>query len=233
MAIKDWPEQLRPREKLLQQGAQHLTDAELLAIFLRTGVTGTDAVTLAQQLLEHFGSLPALLSADLATFTQAKGLGQAKYVQLQAVLEMARRYFEQQLRSGVDFHRPEQVAAFLRHLFSEPEREYFVVLYLNSQHQLLEHEVLFKGTVNESAVYPREVARQALLKNATALIVAHNHPGGTCQPSDADLQLTALLAKTLQLLDIHLLDHLILSRYTHHWLSLRQHQPHLFSARHM
>lgn len=229
MAIKDWPEQLRPREKLLQLGADKLTDAELLAIFLRTGVAGTDAVTLAEQLLKHFGGLPALLSADLATFSQAKGLGQAKYVQLQATLEMARRFFEQQLKTKVDFHHPQQVAAFLRHLFSEPEREYFVVLYLNAQHQLLEHDVLSKGTVNETSVYPREVARQALLKNASALIVAHNHPSGSCRPSTADKQLTRSLTQALHLLEITLLDHIILSSPDGRWHSMREEEPNLFT----
>ncbi|WP_294947813.1 DNA repair protein RadC [Sulfurivirga sp.] len=226
MAIRDWPAESRPREKLLRQGPEALTDAELLAIFLRTGVAGVSAVELAQQLLDHFGGLDALLRADLDAFTRAKGLGTAKYVQLKATLEMARRYFEQQLRQGETFSRPEAVAGFLRHLFDGSERELFVVLHLDNAHRLLAHETLFTGTLTETAVYPREVARQALLRNAAAIIVAHNHPSGSVTPSTADRHITRRLNAALALLDIRLLDHFIVAGKR--WCSLRQLAPEIF-----
>ena len=229
MAIKDWPAAERPREKLLQQGAQALTDAELLAIFLRTGVAGQSAVALAQSLLEHFGSLHALLNADQATFTRARGLGTAKYVQLQATLEMARRYFEQPLREGLIVSQPEQVARWLQHQFSDQSRECFMVLFLDTQHRLIHHDTLFFGTVNEAPVYPREVARRALEHNASALIVAHNHPSGSIQPSQADLAITRQLNQALNLLDIRLLDHFIIAAGGR-WRSLCQTEPGLFQA---
>ncbi len=226
MAIKDWPAERRPREKLLQLGAPHLTDAELLAIFLRTGVAGTDAVTLAQQLLDHFGSLSALLDADKTAFCRAHGLGEAKYVQLQAVLEMARRYFETRLRNADALTSPDSAARYLMHQLPDTEREYFVALFLDNAHRLIQSEVLFSGTLTETAVYPREVARRALLHNAAALIVAHNHPGGQLTPSKADRQLTRRLIEALHLLEIRLLDHLILA--PPHWHSLHQTHPELF-----
>jgi len=216
MAIKDWPADQRPREKLLTHGAHTLDDAELLAIFLRTGINGCDAVTLAQHLLDHFGSLDALLDADQHSFCTAKGLGPAKYVQLQAVLEMARRYFASQLRSGKAFHDPATAAHYLMHCLPDSEREHFLALFLDQQHRLIHEQVLFSGTLNETAVYPRELARQALLHNAATLIVAHNHPSGSLTPSQADLSLTRHITQALELLSLRLLDHLILA--PPHWL---------------
>lgn len=226
MAIKDWPESERPREKLLQYGAEALTDAELLAIFLRTGVAGTSAVELAQQLLDHFGSLAALMEADLDTFCQAKGLGQAKYVQLQATLEMARRTLRNRLQLGQRFDSAETAGAYCQHLLGGRDHEAFAALYLDAQHRLIEDEILFRGTLTETAVHPREVARNALRHNAAAVIVAHNHPSGTLSPSEADRQLTQRLSKALELLDIRLLDHLIVT--DRDWLSLQRNDPFIF-----
>ncbi len=228
MAIKDWPASQRPREKLLNQGAAALTDAELLAIFLRTGVAGSSAVALAQQLLDHFGSLAALMEADLDTFCQARGLGQAKYVQLQATLEMARRTLRNQLQSGPTFHSPGTVGTYCQHLLCGLDHEAFAVLYLDAQHRLIEDEILFRGTLTETAVHPREVVRQALTHNAAAVIVTHNHPSGSLTPSEADRHLTRQLADALALLEMQLLDHLIVT--SQDWLSLRHTAPELFQG---
>ena len=218
MSIRHWPAERRPREKLLQHGPQALSDAELLAIFLRTGVSGVDAVTLAQQLLDHFGSLDALLDADRDTFCAARGLGEAKYVQLQAVLEMARRYFETRLRQHDTLSDPESAARYLMHQLPDTDREHFMALFLDNAHRLIQCEVLFSGTLAETAVYPREVARHALQHNAAAVIVAHNHPSGLPIPSEADRVLTRQLVNALHLLEIRLLDHLILAPPTWHSL---------------
>jgi len=226
MAIKDWPASQRPREKLLHHGAETLTDAELLAIFLRTGVAGMDAVRLAQSLLDHFGSLAALMEADLDTFCQAKGLGRAKYVQLQATLEMARRTLRNRLQTGRTFDSAETAGAYCLHLLGSRDHEAFAVLYLDAQHRLIEDEILFRGTLTETTVHPREVARQALRHNAAAIIVAHNHPSGSPEPSPADHALTRRLAQALTLLEIHLLDHFIVTAAA--WSSLRRQAPHLF-----
>jgi len=222
MAISDWHENDRPREKLLKFGAQHLSDAELLAIFLRTGVKGKSAVALAQELLDHFGSLHALLCADQKNFCQAKGLGQAKFAQLKAVLEMARRHFESGLKKGAPLQTPEAVAQFLHHSFPQQDaRERFGVLLLNQKHQLIQFDILFTGTLNQASIHLREVIKHALLNNAAAVIIAHNHPSGDPTPSRADIQLTQQLKNALNLVEIPLLDHLILGDQGR-WLSLNQ-----------
>lgn len=222
MAITDWHENDRPREKLLKFGADSLSDAELLAIFLRVGVKGKSAVALAQELLEHFGSLHALLAAEASEFCQAKGLGQAKFVQLKAVLEMARRHFESGLKKGNAFHTPEAVAQFLHHSFpSHDARERFGVLALNQKHQLIRFDILFEGTLNQASVHPREVVKHALLHNAAAVIIAHNHPSGDPTPSQSDIVLTQQLHAALTLMEIPLLDHLILGDQGR-WVSLNQ-----------
>ncbi|WP_305857525.1 RadC family protein [Balneatrix alpica] len=209
MAIKDWPASERPREKLLTQGAAQLTDAELLAIFLRTGVAGKSAVVLAQELLHGFGSLAALLKADLASFSQGKGLGSAKYAQLQAVLEMARRHLGEQLRRDNVFTAPEQVRQYLLALLRAEEREIFACLLLDSQHRLIHMEPLFMGTIDAASVYPREVVKLALRYNAAAMIVAHNHPSGIAEPSRADELITQRLKQALALVEVRLLDHMV------------------------
>lgn len=209
MAISDWPEAERPREKLLARGPQALSDAELLAIFLRTGVKGKTAVDLARELLTQFGSLRALLNADQARFTACKGLGLAKYVQLQAVLEMARRHLRETLERGDAITSPTLTRAFLlRHLRDHPY-EIFAALFLDTRHRVIRYEELFRGTLDGASVYPREVAKRALDLNAAAVIFAHNHPSGIAEPSACDREITAKLRQALALFDIRVLDHII------------------------
>jgi len=210
MSILDWPAGERPREKLLDLGAHALTDAELLAIFLRTGRPGTTAVGLAQELLKEFGSLRALMQADCATFTQAKGLGNAKYAQLQAVLEMARRHTFEELDRGDVLTSPEATRAYLSSQLRNYPYEVFACLFLDNQHHILEFEELFRGTIDGASVYPREVVKKALDHNAAAVIFAHNHPSGISEPSQADKQITDKLKQALGLLDIRVLDHFII-----------------------
>ena len=210
MAIRDWPSAERPREKLLTHGPKHLSDAELLAIFLRTGCAGKSAVDLARDLLLQFDGLRPLLDADRDTFCQAKGLGAAKYVQLQAVLEMSRRHLKEVLKKGDSYTEVEQVKQFLSGQLRHQQREVFAVLYLDNQHRLITFEELFKGTINCAHVYPREIAKCGLKYNAAAVILAHNHPSGISEPSQADILLTKEISKALDLLEIRLLDHMII-----------------------
>ncbi len=223
MSITDWHEHDRPREKLLNFGAQHLSDAELLAIFLRVGVKGHSAVELAQILLDHFGSLHTLLNANQEEFCQIKGLGQAKYVQFKALLELSNRYFESELSKGPSFSDPEKVARYLAHSLAFKNRESFIVLLLDQQHQLIHSETLFTGTLNQSQVHVREVLKSALDHHAAAVILAHNHPSGDPTPSQSDIQLTQTLTKALQLIEIRTLDHIIIGD-NGRWHSLAQHQ---------
>ena len=209
MAISDWPLSERPREKLLQLGPKALSDAELLAIFLRTGVSGCDAVTLARQLLNHFGSLRRLMGASQHEFCQAKGLGEAKFVQLQAVLELSKRYMQQQLQRETVFTEPALVKKFLSHTIGHEQREIFLLLYLDNQHRLIASEPLFMGTIDASPVYPRIVVQRALAHNAAAVILAHNHPSGVAEPSRADRAITERLTQAMALVDIKILDHFV------------------------
>lgn len=211
MSIQQWPESQRPRERLLQYGAQALSDAELLAIFLRTGVKGISAVELAQNVLKAQGSLQALLGASEAEFCQTHGLGRAKYVQLQAVLEMTRRYLAEQLEESCVFESADSVRQFLRLKMASLDQEVFAVLFLNSQHQLIEFAPMFYGTISKAAVYPREIIKKALAVNAAAIILAHNHPSGTVTPSPADEQITENIQQAANLLDIKVLDHFIVT----------------------
>lgn len=209
MAIRDWPEGERPREKLLLKGPTALSDAELLAIFLRTGVTGQSAVDLARHLLTTFDGLRGLLSADRATFSAARGLGDAKFAQLQAVLELSRRYLgEEMIREHV-FTSPEAVRRYLQTALSNRHQEVFMVLFLDSQHRLIAAEELFFGTIDGAAVYPREVVRRCLHHNASAVIFAHNHPSGVAEPSGDDERITRHLKQALGLVDVRVLDHLV------------------------
>ncbi len=210
MGIKDWPADQRPREKLLAHGATTLTDAELLAIFLRTGSPGKSAVDLAQDLLVEFTSLRALMQADCATFTQAKGLGNAKYAQLQAVLEMARRHTFEELDRGDVLTSPEATRAYLSNQLRHYPHEVFACLFLDNQHHILKFEELFRGTIDGASVYPREVVKKALEHNAAAVIFAHNHPSGISEPSQADRLITDKLKEALALMDIRVLDHFII-----------------------
>ncbi|WP_278442568.1 RadC family protein [Pseudomonas oryzihabitans] len=209
MGIKDWPAQERPREKLLQQGAQALTDAELLAIFLRTGVTGKSAVDLARQLLGEFGSLRALLEADLAAFSTHLGLGPAKFSQLQAVLEMGRRHLAEGLKRDSALESPQQVRDYLKARLRHEPHEIFGCLFLDTRHRVLAFEALFHGTIDGASVYPRQVVKRALAHNAAAVILTHNHPSGIAEPSQADRLLTTRLKDALALVDVRVLDHFI------------------------
>lgn len=209
MAITDWPADERPREKLLARGAVNLSDAELLAIFLRTGVTGKSAVDLARDLLTSFGGLRQLLVADLTTFTQHHGLGPAKFSQLQAVLEMSNRHLAQTLQKENALTSPQLTQRYLMSKLRDRQSEAFVALFLDSQHRVIEYVELAHGTIDGAAVYPREVVKMALSKNAAAIIFAHNHPSGISEASQADKAITERLVKALSLLDIRVLDHII------------------------
>ncbi|MDT4288989.1 DNA repair protein RadC [Methylomonas sp. MO1] len=209
MSIKNWPADERPREKLLQRGATALTDAELLAIFLRTGTPGKSAVDMARDLLSEYGSLQALLGADQQRFCRSNGLGDAKYAQLQAVLEMARRHFAEILQRGNALTSPEITRAYLSAQLRGYSYEVFACLFLDNQHRVIQWEELFRGTIDGASVYPREVAKRALFHHAAAVIFAHNHPSGINEPSQADRQITDKLKQALGLFDIRVLDHFI------------------------
>ncbi len=211
MAITDWPAAERPREKLLQLGAASLSDAELLAIFLRTGVRGKSAVDLARELLARCGSLSALFALKRAELEDLRGLGDAKFSQLQAVLEMARRALAETLRAGDALSSPAAVRDFLRLTLATREHEVFLAVLLDAQNRVLLCEELFRGTLTQTSVYPREVVKCALARNAAAVIFAHNHPSGVAEPSHADQVLTQSLKQALALVDIKVLDHFIVA----------------------
>lgn len=210
MSIRDWPATERPREKLLDQGAASLSDAELLAIFLRTGVSGKSAVDLARHLLLQFGSLRALLEADQMTFSRQLGLGPAKFAQLQAVLEMARRHLAERLRRDSVLESPLVVRDYLKAMLRHELHEVFGCLFLDSKYRVLAFEALFRGSIDTTSVHPRQVVKRALAHNAAALILCHNHPSGIAEPSQADRALTKLLQKALDLIDVKVLDHFII-----------------------
>ncbi len=210
MKISDWPLDERPREKLLLRGAASLSDAELLAIFLRTGIKGISAVDLARQLLQQFGTLRQLLSASHPKFCQAKGLGDAKYVQLQAVLEMARRYFAEALKKENAFTSVDLTRAYLVSQLRDEPHEVFAMLVLDSQHRLIHYQNMFWGTIDSASVYPRVLVKRALELNAAAVILAHNHPSGVAEPSQADRQITKRIADAMALVDIKVLDHFVI-----------------------
>ncbi|TXR54826.1 RadC family protein [Reinekea thalattae] len=212
MSIKQWPESQRPREKLLNQGAEALSDAELLAIFLRTGIPGLDAVSLSQKILNRFGSIASLFQVDLAEFCQGPGLGPAKFVQLQAVLEMSRRYLRTELQSRKALTSPTDTRNFLLAQMQALPREQFSCIWLDSQHRVLRFETLFYGTIDSAAVYPREVVKAALACNAAAVILAHNHPSGVAEPSSADQLITERIRSALDLVDVRLLDHMVVGQ---------------------
>lgn len=209
MPITDWPAAERPREKLLARGAAALSDAELLAIFLRTGIAGSTAVDLARELLQRFGGLRALLDAGQAQFCCGRGLGTAKYAQLQAVLEMSRRHLGEILQRGSVLGNPNDTCRFLSAHLRDLPHEVFACLFLDNRHRVIRFDELFQGTINGASVHPREVVRRALTHNAAAVILAHNHPSGVAEPSQADLALTARLKNALALIDVVVLDHII------------------------
>jgi DNA repair protein RadC len=209
MPITDWPLNERPREKLLAQGAAALSDAELLAIFLRTGTRGKTAVDLARELLSDFNGLRHLLAAERREFCARHGLGLASFVQLQAVLEMARRHLMETLQRDTVLNSPAEVRHYLKARLRDYRREVFVCLFLDTQHRVICCEELFQGTLDASSVYPRDVVQRALALNAAAIIFAHNHPSGIAEPSQADQRITTRLCEALALVDIRVLDHMI------------------------
>ena len=209
MSIRDWPAAERPREKLLEQGSASLSDAELLAIFLRTGVSGKSAVDLARHLLAEFGSLRALLEADLNAFCRQLGLGPAKFSQLQAVLEMGRRHLAERLRRDSALESPQAVRDYLKSLLRHEPHEVFGCLFMDSKHRMLAFEVLFRGSIDSASVYPRQVVKRALAHNAAAVIFCHNHPSGITELSQADRTLTQRLTEALDLIEVRVLDHFI------------------------
>jgi DNA repair protein RadC len=211
MAITDWPESERPRERLLKSGAGALSDAELLAIFLRVGVKGASAVDLARTLLGHFGSLNRLFAASAAEFSIIPGMGSAKYAQLQAVVELARRALREEMAAGDALSSPRAVRDWLRLTLASLPHEVFMVLLLDAQNRLIAAVELFRGTLNQTSVHPREVVKLALSRNAAGAILAHNHPSGVAEPSRADEALTQALRQALALVDVKLLDHFIVA----------------------
>ncbi|VAW60566.1 UPF0758 family protein [hydrothermal vent metagenome] len=210
MPITDWPIEERPREKLLAQGSQSLSDAELLAIFLRTGIRGKTAVDLSADLLEGFNGLRQLLQADQQSFCRHHGLGTAKYAQLQAVLEMARRYLSASLQRGDSICSPQETRQFLNSKLRDYQHEVFAVLFMDQRHRMIAFEEMFRGTIDGATVYPREVVKKALECNAAAVIFAHNHPSGVAEPSQSDERITQRLKNALALVDVRVLDHFII-----------------------
>jgi DNA repair protein RadC len=214
MAITDWPASERPREKLLELGVEALSDAELLAIFLRVGVTGKSAVDLARDLLTQFGSLNGIFAAPLNELTQVHGIGSSKYVQLQAIFEMSRRALNEQMQVKDILNSPKQVRDYLCLKLGNLTREVFFVLFLDAQNRVVTTEEMFSGTLTQTSVYPREVVKRALHHNAASVIFAHNHPSGTAQQSQADELITRQLKEALALVDVRVLDHFIVAGNT-------------------
>ena len=212
MAISQWPTSEQPRERLLKLGAKQLTDAELVAIFLRTGCVGLSAVDMARQMLSRFGGLHALLAASVDDFCLQQGAGPTKYVQLQAVRELGLRLQKAQLTQNTQLDSSSGVGTYLQCEIGHYEREVFCVLLLDTQHRLLECVELFQGTIDSANVYPREVVKLALTKNAAAVILAHNHPSGVAEPSVSDKLITKVLVDALALVDIRTLDHFVVAR---------------------
>ncbi len=211
VAISAWPKEERPRERLLAQGAQALSDAELLAIFLRVGVAGKSAVDLAREVLLATGSLGGLFATPQAELCAIRGMGEAKYVQLQAVMEMARRALNEKLAQTDALSSPQAVRDYLRLTLSRLPHEVFAVVFLTAQHRVIAVEEMFRGSLTQTSVYPREIVKRAIHHNAGAVILAHNHPSGEAQPSAADRALTRSLADALSLIDVRVLDHFIVA----------------------
>lgn len=210
MSINDWPLTERPREKLITQGSETLSDAELLAVLIRHGRKGRSAVALCRDLLVHFGGLRELLEADQASLCRQPGLGQAHYAELKACLELGRRYRQAGLKRGVAIGGPEDTLEFLEARLRGYHQEVFACLFLDVRHRLIRFEELFRGTIDGASVYPRELVKRALHYNAAALIVAHNHPSGIAEPSRSDRSLTERLQQAVALVDIRLLDHFVI-----------------------
>ncbi|MDB5890364.1 MAG: replication and repair protein RadC [Polaromonas sp.] len=211
MLIKDLPEDARPREKLLARGPGALSDAELLALLLRTGLPGKNALQMGQEMMDTFGGVAGLLHAGPQALAAIKGLGPAKRAEIVAVLELARRALAEQLKEKQLFASPQAVRDYLQLQLGSRPHEIFAVLFLDSRHRLIALEELFRGTLSQSSVYPREVVIRALALNAASVVLAHNHPSGTAQPSRADEALTKTLKAALALVDVRVLDHFVVT----------------------
>jgi DNA repair protein RadC len=209
MSIRQWPATERPREKLLEQGPHALSEAELLAILIRTGTRGQSALDIARHLLVRFGSLRSLMTADRERVCESPGLGPSRYVALQAALELARRHYQQLMATGSALSNPRATREFLRMRLRDLPHEVFCCLYLDNRNRVLGFEELFRGTIDGASVHPREVVKEALTRNAAAVILAHNHPSGIAEPSQADELITRRLKEALALVDIRLLDHFV------------------------
>ncbi|BCJ04509.1 UPF0758 protein [Pseudomonas sp. RtIB026] len=209
MNIREWPAEERPREKLLQRGAGSLTDTELLAVFLGSGVRGHNVVELARGLLVKFGSLRQLLEADREAFVDELGLGPVRYSQLQALLEIGRRHLATAIENESVMDSPRAVRSYLKAMLRHETSEVFGCLFVNTKHRPLAFEILFRGTIDRASVYPREVVRRALFHNSAALILCHNHPSGHSEPSQDDVHMTITLKRALALIEVRVLDHII------------------------
>ena len=210
MSITDWPEEERPREKLLAQGAIALSDAELLAILLRTGVRGKTALDISRELISKFGSLRQIMAANLEQFSKTPGLGLTKYVQLQAAKELAVRCLRENIKRGNVLKNPHDVKSYLSSKLRSYPYEVFSCVFLDNKHRFISFKELFYGSINEARVYPRELLRQVYQTNAAAVILAHNHPSGIAKPSEADKRITQEIKSILSAIDVRLLDHIII-----------------------
>jgi DNA repair protein RadC len=210
MAIRDWPVGERPREKLLACGPQSLSEAELLAVLIRTGTRGRSALDVARDLLVRFGSLRGLLSAEQQQLCSAPGLGPARYVSLQAAMELTRRHYQQLMMAGSALSNPRATRDFLRMRLRDLPHEIFGCVFLDNRNRVISFVELFRGTIDGASVHPREVVKEALGRNAAAVILVHNHPSGLAEPSQADELITRRLKEALALVDIRVLDHLVI-----------------------
>ncbi|MES2662726.1 MAG: DNA repair protein RadC [Pseudomonadota bacterium] len=210
MGINHWPKSDRPREKLLKNGAASLTDSELLAIFLRTGIRGSSAVDLARTMLEQAGDLRSLLDIESEQLKKYRGLGIAKWSQLHAAIELGRRYLASQLKSQISIQSTETAQNFLISQLRHLRQEVFACMFLTTKHQLIVYEEMFQGTIDSAAVYPREIVKRALDLHAAAVILAHNHPSGNSEPSMADRAITHTIQSALATVDIRVLDHIVI-----------------------
>jgi DNA repair protein RadC len=211
MSITHWPSSERPREKLLESGAQRLSNAELIAILIQKGRPGKDAITLAREWLQHYGSLSALLTDDFQNLSQLHGLGKAIYCQFKAILELQRRYLEESLKRKGELLCAEDAKMFLSAQLRHHKNEVFGALFLDNQHRIIQFENLFYGSIRQARVYPREIVKRALSHNSAALIIAHNHPSGVVKPSQSDQRVTKQLEEALGLVEIRLIDHIIVA----------------------